>query len=91
MFGSADPFQITLPTGGFWGVGLKPWDERTRSVFQILPEATARVASIPGVQTFPDRPTTGDPMAPVTHGPDMFPCQKGALVPAPPFKMPSIP
>ncbi len=45
----------------------------------------------PGVQTFPDRPTTGDPMAPVTHGPDMFPGQKGALVAAPPFKMPSIP
>src|SRR5207245_11699010 len=21
-------FQITLPNGGFWGVGLKPWHER---------------------------------------------------------------
>ena len=31
-------FQITFPNGGFWGVGLKPWDERKRSAFQILPE-----------------------------------------------------
>ena len=41
--------------------------------------------------TFYDRPTTGDPMAPVTHGPDCYPGQKGAYPAAPPFKMPSIP
>jgi multidrug efflux pump len=45
-------FQITFPTGGFWGVGLKPWDERKRTAFQVLPEVTAKVAAIPGVQTF---------------------------------------
>ncbi len=46
-------FQITFPTGGFWGVGLKPWDERKRNAFQILPEVQQRVAAIPGIQTFP--------------------------------------
>ena len=45
-------FQITLPNGGFWGVGLKPWDERKRSSFQILPEVMHKVSAIPGVQTF---------------------------------------
>jgi len=49
-------FQITLPSGGFWGVGLKPWDERKRSAAQILPEVQARVAAIPGIQTFPILP-----------------------------------
>ncbi len=45
-------FQITTPGGGFWGDGLKPWDERKRSAAQVLPEVFGKVASIPGVQTF---------------------------------------
>jgi multidrug efflux pump len=45
-------FQITQPGGGFWGVGLKPWTERKRTAFRILPEVQAKVAVIPGVQTF---------------------------------------
>jgi len=49
-------FQITFPNGGFWGDGLKPWDERKRTAFQILPEVQGRVAAIPGVQTFPILP-----------------------------------
>jgi multidrug efflux pump len=49
-------FQITFPNGGFWGVGLKPWDQRKRSAFELLPEVTAKVAAIPGVQTFPILP-----------------------------------
>ncbi len=49
-------FQITFPTGGFWGVGLKPWNERKRSPFRILPEVQAKLAAIPGVQTFPILP-----------------------------------
>jgi multidrug efflux pump len=49
-------FQITYPNSGFWGFTLKPWEERRRSAFEILPEATARVAAIPGVQTFPILP-----------------------------------
>ncbi len=49
-------FQITFPNGGFWGVGLKPWEQRKRSTFQVLPEVGARTAVIPGVQTFPILP-----------------------------------
>jgi multidrug efflux pump len=45
-------FQITQPGGGFWGDGLKPWDERKRTAAQILPEVSAKVAAVPGVQTF---------------------------------------
>jgi multidrug efflux pump len=45
-------FQITLPTGGFWGDGLKPWDQRERSAAQVLPEVQAKVAAVPGIQTF---------------------------------------
>jgi multidrug efflux pump len=45
-------FQITQPTGGFWGVIFKPWDERKRNVFQLLPEVGGRIAAVPGVQSF---------------------------------------
>ncbi|MFN2546374.1 MAG: efflux RND transporter permease subunit [Myxococcales bacterium] len=45
-------FQVTLPTGGFWGDGLKPWSDRKRKSSQILPEIFAKVSAIPGVQTF---------------------------------------
>jgi multidrug efflux pump len=49
-------FQITFPSGGFWGVGLKPWKERKRTTAQILPEVQQRVGAIPGIQTFPILP-----------------------------------
>jgi multidrug efflux pump len=45
-------FQITFPAGGFWGDGLKPWDERKRTAAQVLPEIAGKVAQIPGVQSF---------------------------------------
>jgi multidrug efflux pump len=49
-------FQITFPNDGFWGVGLKPWEQRKRTAFQLLPEVQKRVAAIPGIQTFPVLP-----------------------------------
>jgi multidrug efflux pump len=45
-------FQVTFPTGGFWGAVFKPWEERKRSAFELLPEIQKKVAAIPGVQTF---------------------------------------
>ncbi|MBK9516253.1 MAG: efflux RND transporter permease subunit [Anaeromyxobacter sp.] len=45
-------FQISFPAGGFWGDGLKPWDQRTRTAFEVLPEVQRRLSAIPGVQTF---------------------------------------
>jgi multidrug efflux pump len=44
-------FQLTSPSGGFWGAVLKPWDERKRSAFKIMPEVQAKVAAVPGVQS----------------------------------------
>jgi multidrug efflux pump len=45
-------FQVTFPSGGFWGLVLKPWNERQRTAFALLPEAQAKVSAIPGIQTF---------------------------------------
>ena len=45
-------FQITNPGGGFWGVGLKPWDERKRKTSQVLPEVQQKIFTIPGIETF---------------------------------------
>lgn len=43
-------FQLTFPSGGFAGLLVKPWDERERSIFEILPEVQQSVAQISGVQ-----------------------------------------
>ena len=45
-------FQISFPAGGFWGDGLKPWDQRTRTAAEVLPEVQQRLSAVPGVQTF---------------------------------------
>ena len=49
-------FQITFPTSGFGGMVVKPWDERERTVFQILPEVQQQLQGIPGIQMFPVTP-----------------------------------
>src|SRR5262249_4297781 len=68
-------FQLTSagasansPTGGqsISGMVLKPWGERKRTVFQILPEIQAKVSKLPGVQTFIGAP-------PAIPGADNFP------------------
>src|SRR5258708_17618294 len=45
-------FQITSPTGGFSGDGLKPWDQRKRSAAQVLPAGPRNAYAIPRVPTF---------------------------------------
>lgn len=49
-------FQVNFPTGGFAGMVVKPWDERERSVFDILPEVQQKVANISGVRVLPITP-----------------------------------
>jgi multidrug efflux pump len=44
-------FQISNPGGGFFGDGLKPWDERKRTAGQVLAELSPKVAAVPGIQT----------------------------------------
>ncbi|MBZ4417872.1 efflux RND transporter permease subunit [Myxococcus sp. RHSTA-1-4] len=53
---AAYSFQITNPGGGFWGLGLKPWEQRERSAAEVLVDTQMRVGVIPGVQTFPILP-----------------------------------
>ena len=49
-------FQITFPNSGFGGMVLKPWGERKRTVFQILPEVQQKLQKIPGIRMFPVTP-----------------------------------
>ena len=49
-------FQITNPTAGFCGLVTKPWGDRTRTVFEILPELQTKLADIPGIRLFPVTP-----------------------------------
>lgn len=49
-------FQVTQPSSGFAGMVVKPWDQRERSVFRILPELQQKLRSIPGVRIFPVLP-----------------------------------
>lgn len=57
-------FQIGFPTGGVAGLLTKPWEERERSIFEILPEVQQKVAAISGVRvtsiTPPPLPGGGD-------------------------------
>lgn len=49
-------FQITSPSSGFGGMVVKPWAERNRTVFQILPEVQGGLHGIPGIRMFPVTP-----------------------------------
>jgi len=46
----AASFQLTLPNSGFSGMVLKPWGERKRTAFQVLPDVQAIVNKIPGIR-----------------------------------------
>ncbi len=43
-------FQLTQPNSGFGGMVAKPWSERKRNIFQILPEVQQKVSAIPGIR-----------------------------------------
>jgi multidrug efflux pump len=49
-------FQITFPTSGFGGMVAKPWGERKRTIFQILPEVQQKLHAIPGIRMYPVMP-----------------------------------
>ena len=49
-------FQITNPNSGFSGMVTKPWDERDRDIFEILPEVQQKLQQLPGVRIFPVTP-----------------------------------
>ena len=49
-------FLLTFASGGFSGMVVKPWDQRERSVTDILPEVQQKLAAISGVRIFPITP-----------------------------------
>jgi multidrug efflux pump len=49
-------FQVTFPNSGFIGMVVKPWDERDRDIFRILPEVQQKLHGITGIQAFPVAP-----------------------------------
>jgi multidrug efflux pump len=53
---TASTFQITGPTGGFGGMVLVPWSERTKTAQQLLLETSPALARIPGVRVIPMTP-----------------------------------
>jgi len=49
-------FQLTSATSGFGGLVTKPWEQRKRTVFQIMPEVQQKLSGIPGIRMFPVTP-----------------------------------
>lgn len=49
-------FQITMPSSGFGGMVVKPWQERDRTIFQIMPEVQQKLHGITGIRMFPVTP-----------------------------------
>lgn len=49
-------FQVTFPSSGFCGLVIAPWEQRDRTVAEILPETQVGLAAIPGIQMFPVTP-----------------------------------
>jgi multidrug efflux pump len=49
-------FQVTNPNAGFSGMVTKPWDERKRTTFEILPDLQQKLQALPGVRIFPVTP-----------------------------------
>ncbi len=49
-------FQVTFPNTGFGGMVVKPWNERKRDIFNILPEVQQKLQKVPGIRIFPVTP-----------------------------------
>ncbi len=49
-------FQLTMPSSGFSGMVVKPWQERQRTIFEIMPEVQKKLHGITGVNVFPVTP-----------------------------------
>ena len=49
-------FQIIFPNGGFAGMGLKPWSERTKTSAELQMEASAKLSEIAGLRVIPITP-----------------------------------
>jgi multidrug efflux pump len=56
LMSPSDPFAAAQGIGGFSGMVVKPWNQRSRSITQIVPDVQAKLNGIPGLQIFAARP-----------------------------------
>lgn len=56
LLSPSDPFAAALGVGGFSGMAVKPWEQRERSISEIMPDVQAKLSAIPGLQIFASRP-----------------------------------
>ena len=49
-------FQLTQPSSGFSGMVVKPWQERQRTIFEIMPEVAMKLHGISGIRVLPVTP-----------------------------------
>ena len=61
-------FQETSPTFGFGGMIVHPWNDREKTVFELLPQVQQQLATIPGVRVTPILP-------PALPGAGVFPVE----------------
>ncbi len=79
----ASIFQITTPDGGFGGMVVKPWSERTKTTQQLMMEAMAPLSKIAGVRVIPQAP-------PALPGGGNFPVDLVIASPAEPKQLAEI-
>jgi multidrug efflux pump len=53
---SASIFQLTMPSGGFGGMTVKPWSQRTKTTQQLLMESMGPLSKIAGIRVIPQAP-----------------------------------
>ena len=49
-------FQVTFPTRGFSGMRLHAWEDRDRTVFEMMDEVQQKLSLIPGIKVLPVTP-----------------------------------
>jgi len=60
-------FPGNVPNSGFRRMVVKPWDERKRTIFQILPGVQQKLQKIPGIRIFGTTPLPS-PAAAISRG-----------------------
>ena len=53
---SASIFQLTNPSGGFGGMVVKPWSQRTKTTQQLMLESAGKLSKISGIRVIPLTP-----------------------------------
>ncbi|MCP5212701.1 MAG: efflux RND transporter permease subunit [Hahellaceae bacterium] len=56
LMSPSDPFAAANGVGGFSGMVVKPFEQRERTIAQIVPEMQAGLSAIPGLQVFASQP-----------------------------------